>query len=182
MGGGGGMSVTARKGGGWPPGWVRLPTRKRYGVWPLGRGLRKFCLKSASKTWNKICSLFYLKATGLGICSFTHSLKLLRINEQMWAIHSGPSGQMSELLSYFDQITHFLFHSEKMSDSLKKIFKNSYFLYVLYSFWSFLKKQKIHSFLLSEMSELLRSVRTNDRQWAICSGRSEGMSDREGIA
>ena len=34
--------------------------------------------------------------SGLGIRSFPHSLKSLRTNEQMWAIFSGCSGQMSD--------------------------------------------------------------------------------------
>ena len=45
----------------------------------------------------------------------------------------------------------------------------------------FLKKQKIRSFLLSAVSESLRSHRTNERLWVIRSGRSEGMRDRERI-
>ena len=32
------------------------------------------------------------------------------------------------------------------------------------------------------VSESLRSLKTNERPWAICSGRSEEMSDRERIA
>ena len=82
----------------------------------------------------------------------------------MWAIHSGRSGQlsaceqiaqdahdkwanmsdfhrslrtnerMSELLGFFEQVTHFLFHSGKMSDSIKKL-KILYFLYIFYSFF-----------------------------------------------
>ena len=85
---------------------------------------------------------------------FTHSLKFLRTNEQMWAIRWGRTGQMSDseritevfhdkwanvsdslrLLrtnermskwhSFFEQITHFLFCSQKMSNLLNKIRKN----------------------------------------------------------
>ena len=76
------------------------------------------------------------------------SLRSLRTNER--------------IARFFEQIVHFLIHSQKMSDSLKKIRKNRIFLR-FYSFLSFLKKQKIRSFLLSEVSELLRSLRTNER-------------------
>ena len=70
----------------------------------------------------------------------------------------------------------------KTSNSHKKKRKNRIFV----CFYSFLKKifkkQKILSFLLSQVSESLRLVRTNKRLWAICSGRSEGMSNCERIA
>ena len=152
----------------------------------------------------KICSFAHR--------SFTHSLKLLSTNEQMWAIHSGRSGQlsaceqiaqvahdkwanmsdfhrslrtnerMSKLLGFFEQVTHFLFHSGKMSDSIKKIKNIVFFVHFLQLFWNFLKKKKIRSFLLSKVRELLRSLRTNEWPWAICSGHSEGMSNHERIA
>ena len=75
----------------------------------------------------------------------------------------------------------FSFIQKKWAIRSKRFLKIHIFCTFCTVFEVFFKKQKIHSFLLSEMSELLRSVRTNDRQWAICSGRSEGMSDREGI-
>ena len=40
----------------------------------------------------------------------------------------------------------------------------------------------IPSFLVSDVSESLRSLTKNERPWAICSGCSEEMSDRERIA
>ena len=61
-------------------------------------------------------------------------LKSLMTNEQIWVISTGHSGQMSELLGFFEQVTHFLFHSGKMSDSIKKL-KILYFLYIFYSFF-----------------------------------------------
>ena len=113
---------------------------------------------------------------------FTHSLKFLRTNEQMWAIRWGRTGQMSdseriaevvhdkwanvsdslrllrtnermsEWHSFFEQITHFLFCSQKMSNLLNKIRKNVFLgKFVTVFFISFLKKQKFHSFLLSKI-------------------------------
>ena len=109
-------------------------------------------------------------------------LKSLMTNEQLWVISTGHSGQMSELLGFFEQVTHFLFHSGKMSDSIKKIKNIVFFVHFLQLFWNFLKKKKIRSFLLSKVRELLRSLRTNEWPWAICSGHSEGMSNHERIA
>ena len=53
-------------------------------------------------------------------------LRLLMTNEWMWVIHSGRSGQMGKWANrlgfyFLEQIAHFLFRSQKMSDSLKKI-------------------------------------------------------------
>ena len=39
----------------------------------------------------------------------------------------------------------------------------------------------ISSFLVSDVSESLISLTKNERPWAICSGRSEEMSDHERI-
>ena len=64
----------------------------------------------------------------------------------------------------------------------KKIKKIVFFVHFLQLFWNFLKKKKIRSFLLSKVRELLRSLRTNEWPWAICSGHSEGMSNHERIA
>ena len=130
--------------------------------------------------------------------SFAHSLICSNRSGQMWAIHSGCSGQMSDCeqiaqvahdkwanvsdllrslrtneqmskkLSFFKQIAHFLFCSQKMSDSLKKIRKNRFFTFSQF-FLKFLKKAK-------------DSLIPSERTWAICSGRSEGMSDRERFA
>ena len=132
-----------------------------------------------------------------------HLLKSLRTNEQMWAIHSGRSGQMSNC-EWIAQIAHDkwanvsnllrpLRTNEQMSESLgfltncsffsfaykkwvirSKKFGKNLFLVFFYSFFgSFCLKQKIRSFLLSEVSELLRSLRTNEQPWAIHSGCSE---------
>ena len=45
-------------------------------------------------TW-VICSHHSFLA-GLGICSFAHSLRLLKSNERLWVICSDRSGQMSD--------------------------------------------------------------------------------------
>ena len=106
--------------------------------------------------------------------------------------HYSGSGQMSEcerfaqdnwanerIARFFEQIRYFslsLTKNERFAQNSKKL----YFLYILYSCFEVFKK--IHSFLVSEVSEWLWSLRTNERPWAICSGRSEGMSDREQIA
>ena len=81
---------------------------------------------------------------------------------------------------FFEQIDHFYLSLTKNKRlAQKKIFFNHIFCTF---FTVFFKKQKICSFLLSEVSESLRLLRTNKRPQAICSGRSEGMSDREQIA
>ena len=130
----------------------------------------------------------------------------------MWAIHSGCSGQMSDCeqiaqvahdkwanvsdllrslrtneqmskkLSFFKQIAHFLFCSQKMSDSLKKIRKNRFF-YVFTVFFEVFKKSKrfSHSFW-ANVSDLLRSLRRNERSWAIRSGCSPKKWANEQIA
>ena len=149
----------------------------------------------------KICSFAHR--------SFTHSLKLLSTNEQMWAIHSGRSGQLSACeqiaqvahdkwanMSDFhrslrtnERIARLFWASHSFSLSLrknewfnKKIKNIVFFVHFLQLFWNFLKKKKIRSFLLSKVRELLRSLRTNEWPWAICSGHSEGMSNHERIA
>ena len=90
--------------------------------------------------------------------------------------------QMSESLGFMSKSFIFLYCSQKMSDSLKNIRKKSYICTFFYSFLKFFKKAK-DSLIPSEQSEqLLRSLRKNERPWAIRSGRSEGMSDRDRIA
>ena len=115
------------------------------------------------------------------------SLRSLITNEQMWAICSGSSGQMSESLTFwanhslahfFEQIPHFSLLRTKNDWFAKKNLKKFIFFLRFYSFLKFFKKQKIRSFLLRKVSESLRSLRTNEWQWA---SRSEGMSDRERI-
>ena len=92
--------------------------------------------------------------------------------------------------------------NEQMSDSLKKVCliksKILFFsMFYMYTFFNY-KKWAIRSFPLfwwamwenrsgrspkkSNVSELLRSLTKNERPWAIRSGRSEEMSDRERIA
>ena len=86
--------------------------------------------------------------------NMSDSLRSLRTNERI-----------SESLGFFLANCSFLFRSQKINNLLKKIRKNRF----LHFFWSFfLKKQKIRSFLLSEVSESLRSLRTNEQPWAIC--------------
>ena len=117
-----------------------------------------------------------------------NSLRLLRTNERLWETPSGCSWQMSKCERFAqvaqdklanERIAHFLFCSQKNEQLAQKNSEKIVFLYV---FYCFLKKQKICSFLLSEVSKLLRLLRTNERPWAIHSGHSEGMSDCKRIA
>ena len=78
-------------------------------------------------------------------------LRSLRTNERM-----------SVSLVFFERIAHFLVRSQKMSDSLKQIFVCFYQFFL-----KFLKKKKNCLFFLSEVSELLRPIRTIERLWAI---------------
>ena len=76
--------------------------------------------------------------------------------------------------------------NEQMSVSLKKIWpKKSNFLFFtvvcfLYNFFFILKMSEslISSLLVSDVSELLRSLTKNEQAWAIPSGRSEERNDR----
>ena len=81
---------------------------------------------------------------------------------------------------FFEQIDHFYL---SLTKNKRLAQKKNFFNHIFCTFFTvFFKKQKICSFLLSEVSESLRLLRTNERPQAICSGRSEGMSDREQIA
>ena len=100
--------------------------------------IRSFLVSNLSKllliahfwwvTW-VICSHQSFLA-GLGICSFAHSLRLLKSNERLWVIRSDRSGQMSDC-EQIAQVAH-----------VKR----------------------------ATGSESLRSLMTNDQQWAIHSG------------
>ena len=68
--------------------------------------------------------------------------------------------RMSELLGFFEQVTHFLFHSGKMSDSIKKL-KNCIFCTFSTVFLKFFKKEK-DSLIPSEQSEGIAQV-TQDK-------------------
>ena len=111
-------------------------------------------------------------------------LKSLMTNEQIWVISTGHSGQMSEWAncSAFWASHSFSLSLRKNEWFNKKIKNIVFFVHFLQLFWNFLKKKKIRSFLLSKVRELLRSLRTNEWPWAICSGHSEGMSNHERIA
>ena len=81
---------------------------------------------------------------------------------------------------FFEQNDHFYL---SLTKNKRLAQKKKFFNHIFCTFFTvFFKKQKICSFLLSEVSESLRLLRTNERPQAICSGRSEGMSDREQIA
>ena len=128
----------------------------------------------------------------------SNSLRSLRSTERLWANCSSRSWQMSKY-EWFPQVTQDKWANERIarlfwashSFSLslrknewfnKKIKNIVFFVHFLQLFWNFLKKKKIRSFLLSKVRELLRSLRTNEWPWAICSGHSEGMSNHERIA
>ena len=117
------------------------------------------------------------------ICSVAHLLTLLRVrtNERMWAIRSGQLSEWANCSVFWANPLFFSFAHKEWA-ICSKFEKIVFFVHFVQLFWSFLKNQKIRSFLVSEVSEWLWSLRTNERPWAICSGRSEGMSDREQIA
>ena len=114
---------------------------------------------------------------------------IAQVAHDKWAIVSDllrslrSNDQMSESLG-LSKLLISLFRSQKMSYSLKKFEKITFFN-VFYSFFllKFFKKSKrFCSFLLSKVSESLRALRTNERSWAICSVCLEGMRNRERIA
>ena len=235
---------------------MRLPEFSGLGICSL---LICAFAKIAQDKWANVSDLLRSLRTNerlWGNCLDRSWQMSLMTNEWMWAIRSGHSGQMSELIGFLSKSITFIFRSQKISDWLKKkifliIFFVRFLQYFLkskrfaHSFWAqwanrsgrswqmrecerfaqvaqdkwanrsvfwanrscsllltknvqFLKKiEKIVfwyvftffgsfflkcSFLLSEVSESLRLLRTNEQPQAICSGRSEGMSDREQIA
>ena len=113
------------------------------------------------------------------------SLRLLRISERLWANRSGRScqksdslrlpilnEQMSKSLIFSERIAHLLFRSQKTSDSLKKIWLKSYFLYVFFKIsdslllsflWAMLANCSCCSLKMSDVSESLRSLTKNER-------------------
>ena len=158
---------------------MRLPEFSGLGICSL---LICAFAKIAQDKWANVSDLLRSLRTNerlWGNCLDRSWQMSLMTNEWMWAIRSGHSGQMSELIGFLSKSITFIFRSQKISDWLKK--KKFYRIFCTF-FTVFFKKQKICSFLLSEVSESLRLLRTNERPQAICSGRSEGMSDREQIA
>ena len=95
------------------------------------------------------------------------SLRLLMTNEQMWAIHSGRSGQMSKSLVFFWANCSFSY----------SLTKNGRFAPV---FWSY-KKNK-GALIPSERSERISQVAQDKRATVSDSLRSEGMCGGEQIA
>ena len=136
-------------------------------------------------TTNKNKLVFW---AGLGICSTLirsncsgqmsdceRIAQVTQTNEQMWAIRSSRSEQMSESLSFLANRSFFI----SLTKNEWFTQKNRIFVRFFTVFFKFKKNKKSHSFLLSKVSELLG---TNERLWGISSGCSEGMSDREKIA
>ena len=96
-------------------------------------------------------------------------LRRLMINERM-----------SKLLFFSEQIVHLLFSSQKTSDSLNKIWLKCFFGTF---FVGFLKKGSdllISSFLMCDVSKLLRLLTKNEWPWVIRSGHSPKMSKLQG--
>ena len=71
-----------------------------------------------------------------------------------------------QITLFFEQIAHFLFHSQKMSDSLKKFEEIMFFCTFLQYFWKYLKKAKV-SLIPSERSEWIAQVAQD--KWATLS-------------
>ena len=109
------------------------------------------------------------------IRSFAHlfkSLKSLRTNEQMWAICSGRSGQMSDC-EQIAQVVHEKWAN--VSDLLRLLTTNEWFaqkkskkivFFVRFIQLFEVKKSFAHSFW-AKWVNCLRSLRTNERPWAI---------------
>ena len=142
-------------------------------VFDLVKGKHKFVLTFSSflasnkpkPPWRRLKKcLLILQGWEFAHSLIAHLLKSLRTNEQMWAIRSGRSGQMSDC-ERIAQVAHekwanvsdslrslrtnewmskslgilskslmFLFSSQKMSNPLKKIPKNRFFVR-FYSFF-----------------------------------------------
>ena len=123
------------------------------------------------------------------ICSFahfaqikwatvSHLLRSLKTNEQSWANRSGRSEEMSDREWMFRSLRG----NERMSDLLKKFWlkKSKILFFSMFYIQFFIEKMSeslISSFLVSDVSESLISLTKNERPWAICSGRSEEMSE-----
>ena len=160
---------------------MRLPEFSGLGICSL---LICAFAKIAQDKWANVSDLLRSLRTNerlWGNCLDRSWQMSLMTNEWMWAIRSGHSGQMSELIGFLSKSITFIFRSQKISDWLKKFFKKIVFFYV---FYSILKKAK-DLLIPSERSEriaqvaqdkwatasnLLRSLRRNERSWANCSG------------
>ena len=99
---------------------------------------------------------------------FTHSLNIAHFNERLWAHRSGRLWQKGDhepsFRSLMSESLICSFAHKKTSDSLKKMWIKSNFLYIVKSFvCKFLKNSLIPSFLVSDVSD--------------CSGRSPKMSE-----
>ena len=107
------------------------------------------------------------------------SLRLLRGNERSWAIHSDHSEEMSDVSESLISLTK----NEQMSDSLKKIWlknlKSCLNIFYLRLKWANRSFSLISSFFVSDVSESLISLKSNERceriahfthqKWAIVS-------------
>ena len=117
----------------------------------------------------------------------SESLRSLMTNEGMWAIRSGCSGQMSELLGFLSKSLMFSFAHKKWTIRSKK-FEKIVFWYVFTFFGSFFLKMLIPSERSERIaqvaqdkwatvSDLLRSLRRNELSWANRSDRSPNISE-----
>ena len=140
--------------------------------------------------------------TGLGICSFAHSLfalllKIPQINEPPWAIRSGRSWQKSDLSKLLKNERFTRKNSMKIvfficffpvfplfmpkSESLPSLFAQLlFFKELLWANHSGCSKQKsdrerfapVALYKRATMSDSFRSLMTKDQPWAIHSGLS----------
>ena len=103
------------------------------------------------------CHAYYQCQAGLGIHSFAHHSfdHFLKID----SIHSDCSGQMSDC-EWITQVAH-----DTKAIEWIALFLSEY-VFLL-----------IPSFLVSVVSESLRSLTKNEWQWSNCSGRSPKMSE-----
>ena len=117
------------------------------------------------------------------VSNVSESLRSLTKNEQPWAIRSGRSEEMSDVSESLILLTK----NEQMSNSLKKIWlKKSKILFLVCFIYNFfiekMSESLISSFLVSDVSESLISLKSNERCKANRSGRSPKMSNHEQFA
>ena len=133
------------------------------------------------------------------ICSSAHLLIFLKPNEQLWAIHSDCSRQMSDReriaqvaqdkWANMSDLLRLPRGNERMSDSLKKIWLNKskilFFNFLVCFKYDFIfKNERIAHFLFfgDQCKWIFQVTHQKWAMWGIRSGCSEEMSDRERMA
>ena len=156
---------------------MRLPEFSGLGICSL---LICAFAKIAQDKWANVSDLLRSLRTNerlWGNCLDRSWQMSLMTNEWMWAIRSGHSGQMSELIGFLSKSITFIFRSQKISDWLKKkifliIFFVRFLQYFLkskrfaHSFWA---KWANRSGCSGQMSDCKRFAQVAQKEWAIVS-------------